>query len=1231
MPSKRSGKTQKLSRFITQDENTSGDFQLPPIQKYVANKSIREYGGLTTTKTALFASARGRISPAANSEKPKQNGTNNQFDALAELAQPPSMKGLRLGDDGRGVANGAQCFVVTAKPTSQGDTENDELSTPKTPSEPNAELTARDQEILEEAARLEQQQLDSCDIDDAWQCKSELPSSDEILPEDDVQVDIVPNLIDGAWESKEAYLKAHYDLCREDALSPLIDAVAELKANPKMDDNWKTCIYDRVFFTGVTYSQMGLAMRATFSSLKAQKNILWEYSSRLMSGDIVAISPVEDCFRTTCIIAVVAARPLEGVKKTPHEIDLYFADPAQAELDPQQEFIMVQGKTGYFEAYRHVLTSLQRMGKERFEFSKYICSLNTNIEVPMYIEENPFFDMCELYGPEDLEHKKVDVLNDWPSCPPSLDDTQWEALRSMLTRELAIIQGPPGTGKTHVSVVALKLLLSRQTDEGPPIIIAAQTNHALDQLLRHVAEFESNWIRLGSRSKDLNIKKRTLFNIRKKMVTPPMAEGLLGPAMKKRKQLQGEIKELLSPFSIDKSKSILPAGFFRKLGLLSDKQYDYLVRGMNDWVSSVNTDDDPLPTWLNDQKKKFEVKYKESSFGFPEDEVDLEYEQLKELEAEQGIDEEFDEELKGDYVPLMEGFQGYVSTKRKRSSPQEYLKRETNLWKTPDNQRGAIYNFLAQEAKKIVRDKFRRLYDEYQRICYRIKLGKFERDEPLLKSAKLIGMTTTGLNKYRALIQSLNPRTILIEEAAEVIEAPVVASCFDSLEHLILVGDHQQLQGHCTVQELEGEPYYLNVSMFERLVKNDMPFNTLLRQRRMAPPIRQVIQPIYPKLKDHEAVLKREPVPGMGDLRTYFFNHFWYESMDSLASRYNDGEARMVAMFYKYLRSNGIENQDITVLTFYNGQRKRILKYLREKNEIDDGQYLKVATVDSYQGEENEVIILSLVRSNDHSNIGFLEIANRVCVALSRARRGLYIFGNANCLVKRSSLWADIVTIMKERHKTFGGEMPLVCQAHQNVTIVKNPADLEKLGELVMTAFNALVVVAWIYPAATIVIENVDNRPAVQDTTSTENVEDEGPPRGRQLARNLEDAKNSWADFAKVTRADERSQAVAAIDVPRFDRESKSTTDGTPALSISTKHGVTITQLSKRQVSPQKKGVARFRYESSYTVTQSLKVEAQEKPVANMAEDNPLPKIENNGSANEPVTSDVLMGDLIDL
>lgn len=54
--------------------------------------------------------------------------------------------------------------------------------------------------------------------------------------------------------------------------------------------------------------------------------------------------------------------------------------------------------------------------------------------------------------------------------------------------------------------------------------------------------------------------------------------------------------------------------------------------------------------------------------------------------------------------------------------------------------------------------------------------------------------------------------------------------------------------------------------------------------------------------------------------------------------------------------------------------------------------------MDNYQGEENDFIILSLVRSNDKASLGFISDENRMNVALSRARLGLYIFGNTDCI-----------------------------------------------------------------------------------------------------------------------------------------------------------------------------------------------------------------------------------------
>lgn len=186
----------------------------------------------------------------------------------------------------------------------------------------------------------------------------------------------------------------------------------------------------------------------------------------------------------------------------------------------------------------------------------------------------------------------------------------------------------------------------------------------------------------------------------------------------------------------------------------------------------------------------------------------------------------------------------------------------------------------------------------------------------------MIGCTTTGLSKYRGLLASLESRTLLIEEAAETLEGTVIAGMIESLDQLILVGDHQQLQASCNMKALEESPYHMNVSMFERLVNNAIGYVMLNSQRRMIPDIRGLlcvkVNPFYLNLKDHASVLdldNRAPIPGMGGLNTYFFHHPWPEARNADASSYNQDEAQMIVGHFNHLVLNGIPAESITILT----------------------------------------------------------------------------------------------------------------------------------------------------------------------------------------------------------------------------------------------------------------------------------------------------------------------------
>lgn len=71
--------------------------------------------------------------------------------------------------------------------------------------------------------------------------------------------------------------------------------------------------------------------------------------------------------------------------------------------------------------------------------------------------------------------------------------------------------------------------------------------------------------------------------------------------------------------------------------------------------------------------------------------------------------------------------------------------------------------------------------------------------------------------------------------------------------------------------------------------------------------------------------------------------------------------------------------------------------------------------VDNYQGEENHIVILSLVRSNQEGRLGYTGVDNRICVALSRAQNAFYVIGNFHMFVQQNPTWKSIINKVKEQ------------------------------------------------------------------------------------------------------------------------------------------------------------------------------------------------------------------------
>ncbi|WP_158059242.1 AAA domain-containing protein [Halorussus halophilus] len=236
----------------------------------------------------------------------------------------------------------------------------------------------------------------------------------------------------------------------------------------------------------------------------------------------------------------------------------------------------------------------------------------------------------------------------------------------------------------------------------------------------------------------------------------------------------------------------------------------------------------------------------------------------------------------------------------------------------------------------------------------------------------------------------------VVDEATQA-SRPATAIVLDCAEKLVLSGDHKQLPPYCADESMKDEQ--LHVSLFEHLLDRygDEISVLLGRQYRMHAAIAE-----FPNEAFYD-----------GELETADHNRDWQiGDLDPLVgididgeekrvsgghSLYNLAEVESVVEEVERLVSNGVDAEDVGVISMYRGQIGKIRSRLRETG-IDGIGGVTVDTVDSFQGGEREAIVVSFVRSNDEGRSGFLEFgdegARRLNVALTRARKRLVLVGD---------------------------------------------------------------------------------------------------------------------------------------------------------------------------------------------------------------------------------------------
>ncbi|XP_069675214.1 RNA helicase aquarius [Periplaneta americana] len=281
----------------------------------------------------------------------------------------------------------------------------------------------------------------------------------------------------------------------------------------------------------------------------------------------------------------------------------------------------------------------------------------------------------------------------------------------------------------------------------------------------------------------------------------------------------------------------------------------------------------------------------------------------------------------------------------------------------------------------------------------------------LVKEAKVIAMTCTHAALKRRELVDLGFKydNILMEESAQILEIETFIPLllqnpedgFSRLKRWIMIGDHHQLPP--VIKNMAFQKYSnMEQSLFTRIVRLGVPTVDLDGQGRARPSICNLYNWRYKKLGNlaHVENWSEYCVANPG---------FWYDFQlvnvedfngvgESEPSPYfyqNLAEAEYCVAVFMYMRLIGYPADKISILTTYNGQKHLIRDVINIRCATNPliGRPHKVTTVDKYQGQQNDYILLSLVRTKA---VGHLRDVRRLVVAMSRARLGLYIFARVS-------------------------------------------------------------------------------------------------------------------------------------------------------------------------------------------------------------------------------------------
>ena len=275
----------------------------------------------------------------------------------------------------------------------------------------------------------------------------------------------------------------------------------------------------------------------------------------------------------------------------------------------------------------------------------------------------------------------------------------------------------------------------------------------------------------------------------------------------------------------------------------------------------------------------------------------------------------------------------------------------------------------------------------------------------LFGEARVIACTLTGA--ANRVLEGEKYSTLFIDEAAQALEA----ACWIAIRkagRVVLAGDHCQLPP--TVKSIAALKGGLGKTLMERIVEQKPDVVTLLTmQYRMNERIMQFSSDYF-----YNGAVTTAPEVSHRGILDYDLPMVWVDTADvdgkeefvgESFGRINRAEAELTLAtlqdYFDKIGKNRIfdESIDVGIISPYHAQVQLLRKMIRQKEYFRPyRRMITVNTVDGFQGQERDIILISLVRSNDGGDIGFLRDLRRMNVAITRARMKLIILGSAQTM-----------------------------------------------------------------------------------------------------------------------------------------------------------------------------------------------------------------------------------------